>query len=199
MIRINLLPHREERRKALRQQFYALAGLVTVLAAAIWFLGYSYIENRIETQAAKNAFLKKEIAALDEQIAEIKKLKEQTESLLARKQVIESLQANRSETVHLFNELARQLPGGIYLRSIKQEQQKITLIGYAQSNARVSTLMHNLDESPVLERPVLIEIKAVMVGKRRMNEFNMHVHFTRQTSESEDKPGKTLKKPEGKS
>jgi type IV pilus assembly protein PilN len=198
MIRINLLPHREERRKALRQQFYALAGLVTVLAAAIWFLGYSYIENRIENQAAKNAYLKKEIAALDEQIAEIKKLKEQTESLLARKQVIESLQANRSETVHLFNELARQLPGGIYLRSIKQEQQKITLIGYAQSNARVSTLMHNLDESPVLERPVLVEIKAVTVGKRRMNEFNMHIHFTRQTSESEDKHGKSPKKPEGK-
>lgn len=198
MIRINLLPHREERRKALRQQFYALAGLVTVLAGAIWFLGYSYIDNRIESQAEKNAFLKKEITVLDEQIAEIKKLKEQTESLLARKQVIESLQANRSETVHLFNELARQLPGGIYLRSIKQEQQKITLIGYAQSNARVSTLMRNLDESPVLERPVLVEIKAVMVGKRRMNEFNMYVYFTRQTSESEEKSGKTPKKPEGK-
>lgn len=198
MIRINLLPHREERRKALREQFYALAALVAVLALFVWFVGYSYIENQIERQTAKNAFLKKEIAALDEQIGEIKKLKEQTESLLARKQVIESLQANRSETVHLFNELARQLPGGVYLRSIKQEQKKITLIGYAQSNARVSTLMHNLDESPVLENPVLVEIKAVMVGKRRMNEFNMNIQFTRQTSESEDKASKTAKKPGGK-
>lgn len=195
MIRINLLPHREERRKALRQQFYALAGLVTVLAGLIWFVGYSYIENQIEHQAAKNAFLKKEIAVLDEQIAEIKKLKEQTESLLARKQVIESLQANRSETVHLFNELARQLPSGIYLRSIKQEQQKITLIGYAQSNARVSTLMHNLDESPVLERPVLVEIKAVTAGKRRMNEFTLQIHLTRQTTENS---GKAAKAPGGK-
>lgn len=198
MIRINLLPHREERRKALREQFYALAALVAVLALFVWFVGYSYIENQIERQTAKNAFLKKEIAVLDEQIAEIKKLKEQTESLLARKQVIESLQANRSETVHLFNELARQLPGGIYLRSIKQEQGKVTLIGYAQSNARVSTLMHNLDESPVLENPVLVEIKAVMVGKRRMNEFNMHIQITRQTSESEDKAGKAARKPGGK-
>lgn len=186
MIRINLLPHREERRKTLRQQFYALAGLVAVLAGAVWFVGYGYLDNKIEQQAAKNAFLKKEIAVLDGQIEEIKKLKEQTEALLSRKQVIESLQANRSETVHLFNELARRLPVGIYLRSIKQEQQKITLIGYAQSNARVSTLMSNLDESPVLERPVLVEIKAATVGKQRMNEFNLYIHLTRQTSEEVD-------------
>lgn len=195
MIRINLLPHREERRKQRRQQFYALAGLVAVLAGLIWFVGYTYINNRIDQQAEKNAFLKNEIAALDKQIAEINKLKEQTESLLARKQVIESLQANRSETVHLFNELARQLPPGVYLRSIKQERDKITLVGHAQSNARVSTLMHNLDGSPVLERPVLVEIKAVQVGKRRMGEFTMSINFTRQTT---DDVAKKDKKPGGK-
>lgn len=194
MIRINLLPHREERRKALRQQFYALAGLMAVAAGAIWFVGFSYINSQIENQEAKNAFLKKEIAQLDEQIKEINKLKEQTESLLARKQVIESLQANRSETVHLFNELARQLPTGIYLRSIKQDGQKIELVGYAQSNARVSTLMHNLDASPYLERPALMEIKAVTQGKRRLNEFSMLIHFTRQTSGGADGQ---VKKPEG--
>jgi type IV pilus assembly protein PilN len=188
MIRINLLPHREERRKALRQQFFALAGLVAVLAGAIWFVGFTFINTQIENQEAKNVFLKKEIAELDKQIEEIKKLKEQTDSLLARKQVIESLQANRSETVHLFNELARQLPSGVYLRSIKQDGQKIALIGYAQSNARVSTLMHNLDASPYLERPILVEIKAVTQGKRRMNEFSMLIHFTRQTSDSSGKP-----------
>lgn len=199
MIRINLLPHREEKRKALRQQFYALSGLVAVLAGIVWFIGFGYLNSEIDAQAGKNEFLKKEIAVLDKQIDEIKKLKEQTDSLLARKRVIESLQANRSETVHLFSELARQLPEGTYLRSIKQEGQKITLIGYAQSNARVSTLMHNLDESPVLERPVLNEIRAVEIGKRRMNEFNLVIHFTRQTSESEGKPGKaTEKKPGGK-
>ena len=189
MIRINLLPHREEKRKARRQQFYALSGLIAVLAGFIWFLGFGYINNQIETQTRKNDFLKQEIVVLDKQIDEIKKLKEQTDSLLARKQVIESLQANRSETVHLFNELAKQLPAGVYLRSIKQEGQKITLVGYAQSNARVSTLMHNLDDSPVLERPVLVEIKAVQVARRRMNEFILVIHFTRQTTE-ESKSGK---------
>lgn len=198
MIRINLLPHREERRKAQRQQFFVLAGLVALLAGVVWFAGFSIISNRIDQQVAKNVFLKQEIALLDKQIEEIKKLKEQTDSLLARKQVIEALQANRSETVHLFNVLARQLPSGIYLRSIKQEQQKITLIGYAQSNARVSTLMHNLDDSPVLERPVLIEIKATMVGKRRMNEFKLTIFLTRQTGESKAPAGKAAQKPGGK-
>lgn len=188
MIRINLLPHRAERRKVLRQQFYAFSGLVTVLAGFIWFVGFSYINGQIERQVQKNEFLKSEIVVLDKQIEEIKKLKEQTESLLARKQIIESLQANRSETVHMFNELARQLPSGIYLRAIKQENQKITLNGYAQSNARVSTLMHNLDESPVLERPILVEIKAAQVGKQRMNEFTLAIFLTRQTTSGEAKP-----------
>lgn len=182
MIRINLLPHREERRRALRQQFYALAGLVVVAAGAIWFLGYLLIDAMIEHQAEKNRFLKSEIAVLDKQIEEIKKLKEQTEALLQRKQVIESLQVNRSETVHFFNELARQMPSGVYLKTIKQEGQKITLTGYAQSNARVSTLMRNLDDSPLLERPVLIEIKAAQVNKRRMSEFAMSIFFTRQST-----------------
>lgn len=198
MIRINLLPHREEKRKARRQQFYALSGLVVALAGMIWFAGYSYINNLIDRQAAKNAFLKNEVAVLDKQIAEIKKIKEQTEALLARKQVIESLQANRSETVHLFNELARQLPAGVYLRSIKQDKQKITLVGHAQSNARVSALMHNLDESPVLERPELIEIKAIQAGKGRINEFSMNIYFSRQTTEDAGKAGKGEKKPGGK-
>lgn len=195
MIRINLLPHRAERRKTLRQQFFALSGLVAVLAGLVWFVGFSYISNQIDSQTEKNNFLKSEITGLDKQIEEIKKLKEETESLLARKQVIESLQANRSETVHLFNALSQQLPAGVFLRSIKQDQQKITLIGYAQSNARVSTLMHNLDESPTLERPVLVEIKAAMVAKQRMNEFTLNIYLTRQTNESS---GKAAVKPGAK-
>lgn len=198
MIRINLLPHREERRRSLRQQFYAFSGLVTVLAGLIWFVGFSFISGQIEGQTAKNDYLKKEISSLDGQIAEIKKLREQTDSLLSRKQVIESLQANRSETVHLFNELARQLPVGVYLRSIKQEQQKVILTGYAQSNARVSSLMSNLDESPVLERPVLVEIKAATVGKRRLSEFNMYIFLTRQTSDESDSRGAKAVKPVSK-
>lgn len=185
MIRINLLPHREEKRKARRQQFYALTGLMLVLAALLWFLGFTIINGYLNSQDDKNAFLKKEIAALDRDIDEIKKLREQTDALLARKRVIESLQANRAETVHLFNELAKQVPAGIYLKSVKQSGQKISLIGYAQSNARVSTLMHNLEDSPLLERPELVEIKAVTVDRRRLSEFSLNVQFTRQTAEDD--------------
>lgn len=189
MIRINLLPWREERRKARRQQFFALAGVVVVAAAVIWFLGYGAINGYIGAQDGANAFLKSEIALLDKDIQEIQRLKEQTDSLLSRKRIIESLQANRTETVHLFNELLRQVPEGVYLRSIKQAGDKINLVGYAQSNARVSTLMRNLEASPVMERPDLVEIKAAMIGNRRLSEFNLNVAITRQTTE-ENKGGK---------
>lgn len=191
MIRINLLPHREEKRRARRKQFYALSGLVTALAGLIWFLGFTIINGAIDGQDAKNAFLKKEILALDKDIDEIKKLKEQTEALLSRKGVIESLQANRAETVHFFNELARQVPDGIYLRTVKQKGQQIGLTGYAQSGARVSALMRNLEDSPVLERPELVEIKAVTIDRRRLDEFSLNIQFTRQTTDDgKDKAGR---------
>jgi type IV pilus assembly protein PilN len=187
VIRINLLPHREEKRKARREQFYALSALMLVLGGVIWFLGFTIINGYLSSQESKNAFLKTEIAVLDKQIDEIKKLKEQTDALLARKRVIESLQANRAETVYLFNELARQVPAGIYLQSVKQVGSKVTLKGYAQSSARVSTLMRNLDESPLLEMPQLIEIKATTVGRRRLNDFSLTVSFARQTAENTKK------------
>lgn len=188
MIRINLLPHREEKRRERRQQFYAVAGLITVLAGLIWFLGYSLINGTISDQEGQNVFLKKQIADLDKEIDEIKRLSEQTDSLLSRKRIIESLQANRTETVHLFNELARQVPDGVYLKTLKQSGQKISLMGYAQSNSRVSTLMRNLEASPLLEKPDLVEIKAVTVNNRRISEFNMNILIRRQTSEDVAKP-----------
>jgi type IV pilus assembly protein PilN len=187
MIRVNLLPHREEKRKARRRQFYALSGLVVVLAGVIWFFGFTIISGYISTQDSKNAFLKTEIDVLDKDIEEIKKLREQTDALLSRKRVIESLQANRTETVHLFNELARRVPSGIYLKGIKQAGQKVSLVGYTQTNTRVSTLMHNLDESPVLERPELVEIKATTIDKRRLGEFSLDVYLVRQTTDSKGK------------
>ena len=182
MIRINLLPHREAKRRARRQQFYVLLGLVSVLAGLIWFLGYSIINARSTAQDEKNEFLKREIASLDKEIDEIKKIKEQTDALLARKRVIESLQANRTETVHLFNELAKNVPEGIYLRTLKQTGAKLEITGYAQSNARVTTLMNNFDESPVLERSTLVETKAETVGNRRLNAFSITTQIKRQTT-----------------
>lgn len=185
MIRINLLPHREEKRKARRQQFFVTAGLLVALGGLVVFMVHSVIGGYIGRQEEKNAFLKKEIAALDKEIDEIKRLKEQIESLLSRKQVIENLQANRAETVHLFNELVRQTPEGVYLKSLKQTGLKISLAGNAQSNARVSTLMRNLEASPVLEQPTLVEIKAAMVNNRRVSDFVVEVPITRAQATSE--------------
>lgn len=190
MIRINLLPHREAKRRDRRQQFYVLLGSVAVLAGLIWFLGFSIINTEISAQTAKNDFLKGEIASLDKEIAEIKKLKEQTELLLARKRVIEALQANRTETVHLFNELVRQVPEGIYFKSIKQTGAKVLVTGYAQSNARINTLMNNFNDSPLLENSVLIETKGEVVGNRRLNAFSVSVSITRQTTNTDKKANK---------
>ena len=179
MIRINLLPHREEKRKAKRQQFYVLIGLVSVLAGLVVFLGYTLIAGYITDQEDRNAFLKKEIVELDKQIDEIKLLKEKTQALLARKQIIEALQQDRAEPVYLLSELAKQMPSGVYLRTIKQEGQKVSITGFAQSNARVSALMRNVEASPWLEKPVLLEIKATITDKRRLSEFSMVVFVKR--------------------
>ncbi len=187
MIRINLLPHREEKRKAKRQQFYGLLGLVSVLAGVIVFLVITVIDGYISAQDAKNDFLKKEIVALDKQIDQIKRLKEQTQALLARKQIIEALQRDRAEAVLLLSELVKQMPEGVYIRSMKQTGERIALIGYAQSNARVSTLMRNIEASPWLEKPQLVEIKAVTVDKRRLSEFSLNAAIKRSSNQEAGK------------
>ena len=179
MIRINLLPHREEAKKAKREQFYVLTGLVSVLAALIVFAIYTLIDGQINAQAGNNDFLKKEIAVLDKQLDQIKRLKEQTQALLARKQVIENLQRDRGETVYLLSEMVKQVPEGVYIRTLKQDGLKVSLTGYAQSNARVSALMRNIEASPWLENPQLVEVKAGVLNGRRINEFSMNFILTR--------------------
>lgn len=179
MIRINLLPHREEARKERRQQFYVTGGLVSVLGLLLVFAGYTLISGYISAQDSSNDFLKHEIAQLDKQLEQIKRLKEQTQALLARKQVIENLQRDRGETVYLLSEMVKQVPEGVYLRTLKQDGLKISVTGYAQSNARVSALMRNFEDSPWLEKPELIEVKATLLNGRRINEFAMTVVLTR--------------------
>lgn len=184
MIRVNLLPHREEKRKARRQQFFALAGLLTVLAALIWFLGFTIINGYIRAQQETNEYLEKEIGVLKKQIDEISSLKEQTDALLARKQVIESLQGNRAETLTLFSELIRRVPDGVRIVSLNQDNQKIDIVGESLSEARVSTLMRALEDSPLLERPVPIEIRAAQSNiSNALFTFQLSVMITRQTAE----------------
>lgn len=181
-IRINLLPHREQKRQARQRQFISLTIGLAVLGLCVVGLVQMVLAARVEDQNGRNALLKTEIARLDEQIRDIDKLREQTRALLARKQVVETLQANRTEAVHLLDQMARQLPEGIYLRSLKQQGQKVTVVGYAQSNARVSTLMRNIDASPWLQQPELVEIKAVNSPTQkdvRVNEFTLAFQIKR--------------------
>lgn len=177
MIRINLLPHREQKRAARQRQFSFLAGSIAVLALLVILLVHTLLAARIENQASRNNYLQAETAKLDDQIAEIKKLKEQTQALLARKQVVETLQTNRSAAVHLLDQLVRQLPDGVYLKAVKQTGNDINLQGYAQSNARVAALMRNLETSSWLEAPNLIETKAATVNNLRVSEFSLNVRL----------------------
>lgn len=186
MIRINLLPHREVKRAARQRQFTLLLGSVALLSIAVVILGYLALEARVNTQANRNAYLKTEIAKLDKDIAAIKGLKEQTRALLARKQAVETLQTNRSNEVHLLDQLVRLLPEGLYLKSIKQSGNTINLQGYAQSSARVSSLMRNLEASPWLESPTLVEIHAATVQGLRANEFNLNVQQKQPQGSIED-------------
>jgi len=200
MIRVNLLPHREEKRKRRQQQFAVLAGIVAVIgllaAGAVWL----FLDQQVDAQQRNVAYMKSEIDKLDKQIEEIRKIREETASLLAKKQVVEGLQSNRSEPVQLLDQLLRQLPEGVYLKAVKQTGPKVNIMGYAQSNARVSTLMRNLGASPYLENPELIEIKAVPSPDKsgnRVNEFSMNISIKR--AKPDDAGAATVAKKAGQS
>ncbi len=184
MIRINLLPHRELKRKARQQQIAVLAGLAGLLGIAVVWIVYSIIASEIEYQNGRNQYINQQITLLDSEIAEIRNIKSQTQELLSRKQVVEMLQNSRAEVVHLLDQLVRLLPDGVYLQSIQQDDHDITLVGYAQSNARVSALMRNLESSLWLKSPLLIEIKAMTLNNVRLNEFNLKIKLKR-TSDDE--------------
>lgn len=172
-IRINLLPHREQRRALQQKALVAMVAGAAVAGLAAVAVGHFVIAGMKDYQDQRNAFLTTEIAKLDQQIKEIARLKEKTNALLARKQVVEELQVNRAQAVHLFDELARRLPEGMYLKSLKQTDSKLVLSGYAQSGARVSALMRNIEESPWLDAPRLIEVKVSYLNKARVNEFSL--------------------------
>jgi type IV pilus assembly protein PilN len=200
-MRINLLPHREQKRLARQRQFISLVIVLAVLGVAIVALVHGVLAARIDNQLSRNALLKGEIAKLDAQIKEIDRLRDQIQQVLARKAVVETLQANRNEAVHLLDQLVRQLPEGIYLRSVKQVDKKVTIVGLAQSNARVSTLMRNIEGSPWLEKPALVEIKLVTMPAAprtepsRLNEFTMNFEIRR--APPPGAPGSVAPRPPG--
>ncbi len=194
MIRLNLLPYRETRRVARLRQFAVLLGGVAVIGVLVVLLGFTVFDARLQMQNARNEYLKTEIAKLDKQISAIHELKKETQELLARKQVVESLQTNRSDAVHLLDQLVRLMPEGVFLKSIDQHGDVVHLQGYAQSSARVSSLMRNLDSSPWLSNATLIEVKAATIQGIQANEFSMDVHMNNLVATSGSKePGKNGK------
>jgi type IV pilus assembly protein PilN len=194
MIRLNLLPHREQKRQARKRQFISLSISLAILALAVVALVHVVMASRIDNQLSRNQLLKTEIAKLDEQIKEIDRLREATQALLARKQIVETLQTNRTEAVHLIDQIVRQIPDGIYLRSVKQTDTRVTLVGYAQSNARVSTLMRNIEGSPWLEKPALVEIKSIQLPGGKVNEFTLNLQVKRAAPPDATPPAAPAKK-----
>jgi type IV pilus assembly protein PilN len=194
MIRINLLPHREAKRKQKQTAFVALMALGALAGAALVLLVGAVNASRIATQNERNTVLKEANAELDKKISKIASLKSEIEALKARQQAVEDLQGDRNQPVYLLDELVRQMPDGVYLKSFKQDGQKVVLNGYAQSQERVAELLRNLSgNSPWLERPELSEVKAVPLAQsksgRRVVEFMLGVAIKRARDTDDDKAG----------
>ncbi|HEY0879210.1 MAG TPA: PilN domain-containing protein [Zeimonas sp.] len=200
--RINLLPHREMRRERRKKDFVALGVLTAIVAGAGCVLVALAIDSRIDEQRARNDFIRAENLKLDEQIKEIASLRAEIESLRARQSAVESLQTNRTIPVHLMDELVKHVPEGLYLKAMRQDERKVTLVGYAQSNERVSDLLRNLsNHTPWLERPELVEIKAVQLGGaksaanetgRRLFEFSLNALVRGNDAEPNPQPPKSV-------
>jgi type IV pilus assembly protein PilN len=196
MIRINLLPHREAKRKQKQAAFVAMLVLGGLLGAAVVLLVGGWNASRIAIQEQRNTVLKTENAELDKKIKDIATLKEEINALKSRQQAVEDLQGDRNQPVYLFDELVRQAPDGVYLKGFEQHGQRVSLNGYAQSQERVAELLRNLsNNSPWLERPELTEVKAATLTQdkvaRKAVEFTLAVAIkrARESDEEEKKPG----------
>jgi type IV pilus assembly protein PilN len=185
VILINLLPHREEKRRQRKRAFYAGMGASAVAGLVIIGLWYAIVQQMTAAQQSRNDFLSAEIARLDAQIKDIANLRAEIDALKARQKAVEDLQTDRNLPVHLLKELVKQTPEGIYLTAMRQNGPVIAINGIAQTNERVSEYLRNtLYNSPWVERPDLVEIKAVTVGvgtreQRRAYEFSMRVSLKR--------------------
>lgn len=205
MILINLLPHREAARKRQREMFFAQVGGAALIGGLVVGLIFTWFQNQISTQQGRNAFLGTEIAKLDAQIKDIAGLQTQLAALKARQLAVEDLQADRNLPVHLLDEMVKQLPEGVYLSSLKQDNQTILLTGVAQSQERVSELLRNLNNnSKWLTRPELVEIVAANLTlspreQRRVSNFSIRVSLTRGAPEAKSADGIPAAKPAGKS
>lgn len=183
MAHINLLPWREELRKQRNKNFYTIIGSVAGLMVVIVALVHLQIQSDIDHQNRRNSFLQKEIQIVNAKIEEIKELENKKQKLISRMEIIERLQSNRPEVVHLFDELAHLVPDGLYMLTVTQKSRLLTITGMAQSNARVSAFMRALDQSIWFEEPNLLVIRAEKKGFKRAREFKLIVKQADQAQE----------------
>ena len=187
--RLNLLPWREMRRKEQDKQLMSVAGFAWVLMALIVFYGHVHVTTLIDNQNKRNQYLEEEIVKVDKQIAEIKELQKQRKALIARMNIIYELQGDRTQIVHVFDEFVQRLPDGVYFTNMDQKGKNFFLNGVAQSNARVSALMRNLEESNWFKDPVLEIIKAKETKEDRVSEFKLRVTQTDKRAKKSEGPG----------
>jgi type IV pilus assembly protein PilN len=191
MPRINLLPWREELRSQRRNQFFVALGGAAVGVGVLLLLSYFIFDSMIGGQRDRNEFLKQEIATLDKQIEEILELENSKARLLARMEIIEQLQRSRPGIVHVFDDLVKVMPEGVYLTSIKQTGRRLEMVGVAESNTRVSALMRNIDQSEWLTSPDLEVVEVKPIGARgqpssRASEFTVFARTAAQPGEDEE-------------
>jgi len=178
MARINLLPWREEQRKERMKQFQTIAALAVFLMISIIILVHIRVGGIIENQVSRNTYLQKEIKTLEKQIAEIKELEKEKSNLLARMNIIQQLQSSRPQVVHVFDQMVSTMPSGVFLTSIKNIGPSITFDGFAQSNARVSSYMRNINDADWLTSPRLDVIKTINEKGQRISQFTLVVKQT---------------------
>jgi len=179
--RVNLLPHRAAKRERQKKLFWFLTGLSAVAGLVMIAVVWSVLQGAIGRQEGRNEFVRIENRKLDTQIKEIATLRQEIDGLRARQRAVEDLQADRNQPVYLLDEVAKQVPEGIYLRAIKQEDRRVNVVGWATSNERVSEFLRNLqNNSRVIERPDLIEIKVAGQGPAGINRrvFEFSLNFT---------------------
>jgi type IV pilus assembly protein PilN len=193
MAKINLLPWREELRKQKQQEFAFMSGGAAVIAGLVVLLAHLHVDGLITDQISRNAFLEKEIEILDQRIGRIKELEKLKADLLARMNVIQELQRSRPESVHLMDEIVRTLPDGVHLSKFRQKGKGLSMNGVAQSNARVSDYMRNIDSSDWLTNPKLDQIKTTEVNRRRLANFQLQgkqkVHKPKVNNETQGEGG----------
>jgi type IV pilus assembly protein PilN len=182
MIYVNLLRWRDRQRAVRQKQFNAMAVAAVLVGAGLVFAAYTYMNTRIEHQNTRNAMLQSEIRTLDRQIARIRDLDQQRQSLVDRIEVIQTLQASRPEAVHLFDEMVVTLPEGTFFRELRQEGNRIRLVGRAESNARISALMRRVDASSWLRDSKLEIIETRQAGALQVRDFRLEASQTRPPS-----------------